>query len=153
MSKVDVKDSSKASPNEEVKKKTLSKFNAEKLRNLIKQGKNANQIMAEMELVHKQVLKAHVQKLSTIDKVFYEVPGLFDINMRECYVNKNYEIKFNMKVLNLDGMILHPDDEFEVKVDANTNTITLTKKVFNQKKKSEKETEKRPNTDASKATV
>ena len=136
MANIDVKDSSKTSLKEEGKKKTLSKFNADKLRTLIKQGKNANELMNEFGLVHKQVLKAHVQKLSIIDKTFYEVPGLFDINTRACYVNKNLEIKLNMKVIDLKGITLHPDDEFEVSV--NGNTITLTKKEFNSKKETEK---------------
>ena len=115
------------------KKRVQNKFNADKLRSSIKSGKNANELMNELMnelgLVHKQVLKAHVQKLSTIDKTFYEVPGLFDINTRACYVNKNLEIKLNMKVIDLKGMTLHPDDEFEVSV--NGNTIILTKKEFN----------------------
>ena len=118
------------------KRKNQSSFNAEKLRSLIRAGKNAKEIMAELNLVHKQVLKAHIQKLSTIDKTFYEVPGLFDINTRECFVNKNLEIKLNMKVIDLKGMILHQDDEFEVSV--NGKTITLTKKEFNNKKETEK---------------
>lgn len=133
MSKKDVLNDSTM---DQQKRKNQSTFNAEKLRSLIRAGKNAKEMMVELNLTHKQVLKAHIQKLSTIDKTFYEVPGLFDINTRACFVNKNLEIKLNMKVIDLKGMILHPDDEFEVSV--NGNTITLTKKEFNNKKETEK---------------
>lgn len=52
-----------------------SKFDAVKLRDLIKEGKNAQQIMDAFE-IKKPQLKTYVAKLIQLDEEFYKVAGM-----------------------------------------------------------------------------
>jgi len=52
-----------------------SKFDAVKLRDLIKEGKNAQQIMDAFE-IKKPQLKTYVAKLIQLDEEFYKVVGM-----------------------------------------------------------------------------
>ena len=113
----------------EGKRRKQSKFDSNKLRDLINQGLNANEIMDAFDINHKQVLKHWVLNLSTLDKKFYEIPGLYDLRMRQAYVNSQGQIRFHMKNIHWNKMQLRPEDEFTVEV---TETqIILTRKKFN----------------------
>jgi len=52
-----------------------SKFDANKLRTLIEEGKNAQQMMNEFD-VKKPILKSYLFKLMAIDSKFYNISGL-----------------------------------------------------------------------------
>ena len=85
-------------------KKQESKYDANVLRDLIRNGKTASEIMLAMDIGHKQILKHHVLKLIATDKEFYEVPGLYDKNRRKAFVNSRGEIR--MRMPNIDFKVL-----------------------------------------------
>ncbi len=97
--------------------KRLTNFNANRLRTLIKGGKTCTEIMEELGLKHKQVLKHYLLKLISLDKVFYEITGLYERNNRKCYVNSKGQILFKMNNIDFKDQILRPDIEFHVRVD------------------------------------
>ena len=100
-------------------KKQESKYDANVLRDLIRNGKTASEIMLAMDIGHKQILKHHVLKLIATDKEFYEVPGLYDKNRRKAFVNSRGEIRLRMTNIDFKGMPLKPETEFDVVVEDN----------------------------------
>ena len=109
-------------------KKQESKYDANVLRDLIRNGKTASEIMLAMDIGHKQILKHHVLKLIATDKEFYEVPGLYDKNRRKAFVNSRGEIRLRMPNIDFKGMSLEPDTEFDVVVEdgkINLKTMSL----------------------------
>jgi hypothetical protein len=52
-----------------------SKFDAMKLRTLVTEGKNAQQIMGAFD-IDKTTLKAHLLKLIQMDEKFYKIEGM-----------------------------------------------------------------------------
>ena len=82
-------------------KKQESKYDANVLRDLIRNGKTASEIMLAMGISHKQILKHHILKLIATDKEFYEVPGLYDKNRRKAFVNSRGEIRLRMPNIDL----------------------------------------------------
>ncbi len=52
-----------------------SNFDAAKLRALVSEGKNAQQIMDELG-IGKPMLKAHLSRLMMMDETFYKVAGM-----------------------------------------------------------------------------
>jgi len=52
-----------------------SKFDAMKLRTMIKEGKTAQQIMDAFD-IPKTTLKNHLTKLMTLDEKFYKIEGM-----------------------------------------------------------------------------
>ena len=106
-------------------KKTESKYDAATLRNLIKAGKTASQIMEMMGIGHKAILKHHVLKLCASDRTYYDVPGLYGQNTRKAYVNSRGEIKIKNNLIDFKELKLIPEiTEFDVEV--NNNQIILT---------------------------
>ncbi len=98
-------------------KKIESKFNPLKLRELIKEGNSAVQIMDKLEIKHKQTLKQYVLKLINNDRQFYDIPGLYLKSSSKPKVNKNRIIIIKVDNLDLGELTLQVDDEFNVKVD------------------------------------
>ena len=105
-------------------KKPESRYDAGRLRHLIKCGMSAREIMKEMDIGHKQILKHHVLKLCATDKTFYEVPGLYDKNTAKAFVNSKGEIRLRMKLIDFSYMPLSPDTEFDVTVEGNRIILT-----------------------------
>ena len=56
-------------------KKQESKYDANVLRDLIRNGKTASEIMLAMSIGHKQILKHHILKLIATDKEFMKYRG------------------------------------------------------------------------------
>ena len=54
-----------------------SKYDANLLRNLIKEGKTADEIQEALNLASRQSLKQHILRLINEDGKFYEVAGLY----------------------------------------------------------------------------
>lgn len=105
-------------------KKIASKYDPVKLRRLIKEGKNASAIMAEMEISHKQVLKHHLLRLIDTDNCYYKIPGLYDQNLRKAFVNSKGEIRLRMVNIDFGAMPLTVDTEFDVEVIGNKIILT-----------------------------
>ena len=108
------------------KKKAESKYNANRLRELIKEGKTAQEMMEILGIGHLQILKSHVLKLCNTDQKFYEVIGLYKNNSRKAYVNQKGEIKLKNNMIDFKGLELEPDTELDVEVLPEKNQIILT---------------------------
>ena len=107
-------------------KKAESKYDAATLRNLIKAGKTAKEIMSIMGIGHSQILKHHVLKLCATDHTYYDVVGLYGQRTRKAYVNSRGEIKIKEKMIDLKGLVLEPDKtEFDVEVVDNKIILTV----------------------------
>ena len=100
-------------------KKPESKYDPALLRQLVKEGKTAKQIMEAMGIGHKQILKHHLMKLCATDKTFYEVPGLYERNNRKAFVNAQGEIRIKQRLIDFGSMVLTPETEFDVVVEGN----------------------------------
>ena len=100
-------------------KKPESKYDPALLRQLVKEGKAAKQIMEAMGINHKQILKHHLMKLCATDKTFYEIPGLYERNNRKAFVNAQGEIRIKQRLIDFGNMVLTPETEFDVVVEGN----------------------------------
>ena len=100
-------------------KKPESKYDPALLRQLVKEGKAAKQIMEAMGINHKQILKHHLMKLCATDKTFYEIPGLYERNNRKAFVNAQGEIRIKQRLVDFGNMVLTPETEFDVVVEGN----------------------------------
>ena len=107
------------------KKKIESKYNPSLLRECIFGGMTASEIMAKMDVKHRQTLKQYVLKLMSDDKTYYEVKGLYLKNSRRPKVNNKMELKIYLKSLDLQGMSIREGDEFSILVE--DQKIILTK--------------------------
>lgn len=106
-------------------RKFVSTYDANKLRRLINEGKNAKEIMAELGLTHMQVLKHHLLKLCATDQKYYEIPGLYQRNNRKAFVNAKGEIKLRMANIDFGGNTFPPETEFDVQVTSNQIILTV----------------------------
>lgn len=106
-------------------KKFVSTYDANKLRRLIKEGKNAKEIMSELNIIHSQVLKHHLLKLCTTDQKYYEIQGLYQRRNRKAFVNAKGEIKLNMNNIDFGGNTFAPETEFDVAVTNNQIVLTV----------------------------
>ncbi|WP_428565089.1 MAG: hypothetical protein ACP59X_03455 [Solidesulfovibrio sp. DCME] len=107
------------------KKKIESKYNPSLLRECIIGGMTASEIMAKMDVKHRQTLKQYVLKLMSDDKTYYEVKGLYLKNSRRPKVNNKMELKIYLKSIDLQGLVVNDGDEFSVLVE--DEKIILTK--------------------------
>ena len=107
-------------------KKTFeSSYHAGRLRGAIAKGLSAKAIMDELDIKSKQVLKQHCLRLIQEDKVFYEIPGLYEKGTRYIKATPKGEIKIGPSVLKAQGAEVSPGDEFHLSVD--DGKIILTK--------------------------
>ncbi len=121
------KENFSASQSQEAKGKR-SDYDPALLKKLIDEGHNAKELCELLGIKHRQVLRSHVLKLMATQKIYVEVPGLFEKRTRQAYCNRQGEIRFCMKNIDFKGMELVPDEtEFTVFVE--NNTITLQKIV------------------------
>ena len=118
---------------EKKRKKAESKFDPNKLRQLILENKSAKEIMEIMKISHKQILKHHLYKLCTIDNCLYNVQGLYNIqglygqNTRKAYVNAKGSIMIKNHMVDFKSLVLEPDETtFDVEVDDVNKKIILT---------------------------
>ena len=114
---------------EETKKKRRndSKFDPSKLRELIKAGKTAKQIMEFFSLSHKQILKHHVLRLCSLDGCYYDIPGLYGQNARKAYVSGKGAVIIKNALVDWKNLKLEPDKTvFDVEVDDVQKKIIIT---------------------------
>ena len=109
----------------DTKRKLESKFNPKLLRELVKENLDAIQIMERMGIKHKQTLKQFILKLITIDRVLYDVKGLYLKDSKRPKVNQMGILKINLKAHDLGELVVNEGDEFSMEVIE--NKIVLTK--------------------------
>jgi len=107
------------------KKHFESKFDAKLLRQMIQDGKNADEIQEALGVVSKQSLRQHVLKLINEDRQFYEIPGLYVRNLKRPQVNFKAEIRLTKKMLEFRGSTYAHGDQFEL--DISNERIVLTR--------------------------
>jgi hypothetical protein len=104
-----------------------STYQADKLREAIKQGLSARSIMENLNVKSKQVLKQHVLKLIQEDKVFYEVRGLYEKGGTTIRATPKGELKIGPSVLKSQGAIVAAGDEFHLSVDGDVIILSKVK--------------------------
>lgn len=102
-----------------------SKYDANKLRELITTGHTADQIQEALGIASKQSLRQHILKLINEDRQFYDVPGLYVRNQRLPMVNFKGEIRLTKKQLSFPNSTYKHGDKFEIH--ATNEVITLTR--------------------------
>jgi hypothetical protein len=107
------------------KKHFESKFDARLLRQMIQDGKNADEIQEALGVVSKQSLRQHVLKLINEDRQFYEIPGLYVRNLKRPQVNFKGEIRLTKKMLEFRDSTYAHGDQFEM--DISNERIVLTR--------------------------
>ncbi|MCB9480392.1 MAG: AbrB/MazE/SpoVT family DNA-binding domain-containing protein [Desulfobacteraceae bacterium] len=94
-----------------------TKYDPDKLRELINEGKNAKEIMKELKIA-RYTLNEHLLMLQRQDKKIYNIEGLFDFSEERKQKNKvrKYEgIYISPKVL--EQSELEPGDTYEVSIE------------------------------------
>jgi hypothetical protein len=106
------------------KKHFESKFDAKLLRQMIQDGKNADEIQDALGVVSKQSLRQHVLKLINEDRQFYEIPGLYVRNLKRPQVNFKGEIRLTKKMLEFRDSTYAHGDQFEMDIDNERIVLT-----------------------------
>lgn len=101
------------------KQRFASKYNAAQLREAIKGGHNATQIMKILGIKHKQTLKQYILKLISADQQYYEIAGLYANNSSKVKVSKYFTIRLQLKNYDLGDLELKEDDELTVSTEGN----------------------------------
>jgi hypothetical protein len=107
-----------------------TKYDPDKLRELINEGKTAKEIMKELKIA-RYTLNEHLLMLQREDKKVYNVSGLFDFSDEKKQKNKvkKYEgIYISPKLLEQSG--LEPGDTYEVTIEK--GKIVLRKRSENK---------------------
>lgn len=94
-----------------------SKYDAQKLRDLIQSGASADQIQKELGVVSRQSLRQHILKLINTDRQFYDVPNLYVRNVARPQVNFKGEVRLTKKMLDFPGTTYKHGDQFEIDID------------------------------------
>ena len=110
------------------KKVFESTYQADKLREAIKSGMNAREIMDALDIKSKQVMKQHCLKLIQEDKVYYDIPGLYEKGTRNIKATPKGEIKIGPSVLKSQGADVAPGAEFYLTVDGDSIILSRVKK-------------------------
>jgi len=94
-----------------------SKFDANRLRALIQEGKSASEIMADFEIKSLQSLRQWVLRLINEDRQFYEVPGLYTRNLKRPQINFKGELRLTANMLSFQDSNYAHGDQFEIDID------------------------------------
>ena len=100
-----------------------SKFDEKVLREMIQNGAHAEDIKQSLGIVSMQSLRQHVMKLCHMDRIYYEVKGLYVRNLKRPQINFKGDLRLTSKMLS-DSDFAH-GDQFDMEI--NGNTITLTR--------------------------
>ena len=107
----------KADDHEETPRKRIeSKYDPKILRQLLKDGLDAQQIMETMQIKHKQTLKQYILKLISTDRVLYDVKGLYLKDSKRARINQFGFLKVNLKAHDLGDLEVNEGDEFSIEV-------------------------------------
>ncbi|NDY55611.1 hypothetical protein G3N56_02490 [Desulfovibrio sulfodismutans] len=96
---------------------TESKFDSSKLRQLIEQNKNADEMMTALNIKHKQTLKQYLLKLISVDRRFYEISGLNTRNSKTLVINSKGEIKIKKHMIDFPANTYSPGVQFDIEAD------------------------------------
>lgn len=109
------------------KKRPESKFDPKALREMVQEGLDATAIMERMKIKNRQTLKQFILKLIHIDRVLYDVKGLYLKDSKRPRVNQFGFLKVNLKVQELGDLKVEEGDQFNV--DVIDGKIILTKLI------------------------
>ncbi|GEM_PF-542347 len=104
-----------------------SKYDANLLRSLIKEGKTADEIQEALNLASRQSLKQHILRLINEDGKFYEVAGLYRDAKKKPMINYKGDIRITKKMLSFEGSTYKHNDQCEISAD--NEKIVLTRIV------------------------
>lgn len=90
-----------------------TRYDPDKLRDLIEQGKTAKEIMKEFK-ISPYTLQEHLVMLQNMDKKVYVIQGLFDSTQDQEPAVKKEGIVFSKEMLEKSGF--SPGDAFEMEV-------------------------------------
>ena len=107
------------------KKRPETKYNASILRECITSGMDAKAIMERMNITHKPTLKHFILKLTSDDRKFYDVKGLYQKSSSRPYVNKKGEVRFNIHKVDLGTMEVKEGDEFAITAEDGKIILTV----------------------------
>ena len=107
------------------KKRPESRYNASILRECINSGMDAKAIMERMNITHKPTLKHFILKLTSDDRKFYDVKGLYLKSSSRPYVNKKGEVRFNIHKVDLGAMEVKEGDEFAITAEDGKIILTV----------------------------
>lgn len=93
------------------------RYNPDKLREMIEQGKTAKEITAEFQ-ISPYTLREHLVMLQELDKKIYVIKGLFNYSQAEKPKVKKEGIVFTKEMLEKTGYT--PGDCFEMTVDGDS---------------------------------
>lgn len=100
-----------------------SSYNPTALRDYIKQGKSAAEIMEALAIKNSQTLQSHVMRLMIQDDKVYKVPGLLEKDSATVTVSKSGDLRIPSAVLESVGVKSAKGDKF--KVSAKDGVVTL----------------------------
>ena len=107
------------------KKRPETKYNASILRECINSGMDAKAIMERMNITHKPTLKHFILKLTSDDRKFYDVKGLYLKSSSRPYVNKKGEVRFNIHKVELGTIEVKEGDEFAITAEDGKIILTV----------------------------
>ena len=101
-----------------------SKFDEKALREMIQNGVNADDIQKNLGIVSKQSLRQHVMRLCHIDRVYYDVKGLYVRNLKRPQVSIKGDVRLTRAMLDFPGSTYSHGDQFELRVDNQRIVLT-----------------------------
>ena len=107
------------------KKRPETKYNASILRECITSGMDAKAIMERMNITHKPTLKHFILKLTSDDRKFYDVKGLYLKSSSRPYGNKKGEVRFNIHKVDLGTIEVKEGDEFAITAEDGKIILTV----------------------------
>ena len=107
------------------KKRPESRYNASVLRECITSGMDAKAIMERMNITHKPTLKHFILKLTSDDRKFYDVKGLYLKSSSRPYVNKKGVVCFNIHKVDLGDLEIKEGDEFVITAEDGRIVLTV----------------------------
>lgn len=116
-----------------------SKFDEKVLREMIQNGAHAEDIKQTLGIVSMQSLRQHVMKLCHLDKIYYDIKGLYVRNLKRPQINFKGDLRLTKKMLSDSGF--SNGDQFDMAIDG--NTITL-KRVTDSAEPAQEEIEESP---------
>jgi len=90
------------------------RYDPDKLRQMIQEGKTAEEIIKEFK-ISPYTLREHLVMLQNLDKKIYVINGLFDYSQSEKTTVKKEGVVFSKEMLEKSGFA--PGDAFEMTVD------------------------------------
>ncbi len=114
---------SKKDDSGEKKKRIVSKYNPDALRQCVLEGMSAENIMEKLSVKNKPTLRKHLLRLMQEDKQFYEINGLEERSAHPT-VNKQGVLRLNLSGLVMEDKTVESGDSFTLSVEGNQIILT-----------------------------